>query len=143
MKINRDIIIGMGISFLLHVVTLVALSFIVFKGPMDKLQMVLDSVFDQERVHEEFTQEVEQSTVAADTVNYVAGSMAAGMTGTGGTAGPVVATQKVDEAPSLREPDVKVNIGSMSAQFRMASMAARNSSTTDRPTQCGSNAFHV
>lgn len=113
MKINRDIVVGMGISLCLHVVVLVALSFIVFKGPMDKLQMVLDSVFDQERVHEEFTQEVEQSTVAADTVNYVAGSMAAGLTGTGGTAGPVVATQKVDEAPSLREPDVKVNIGAM------------------------------
>ncbi|MBS0203177.1 MAG: VWA domain-containing protein [Planctomycetes bacterium] len=113
MKINRDATLGLGISLGIHVVLLIALSLIVFKGPLDNLQMVLDTVFDEERVHEEFTQEVEQSTVAAEVVNYVAGSTAAGMTGTGGTAGPVVATQKVDDAPSLREPDVKVNIGAM------------------------------
>ncbi len=113
MKFNRDIAVGLVISLSLHVVMLFALSFIVFKGPLDQLQMVLDSVFDQERIHEEFTQEVEQSTEAAESVNYAAGSMAAGMTGTGGAAGPVVAQQKLDEAESLREPDVRVNIGAI------------------------------
>lgn len=112
-KGNRDIFVGVVISLVLHVVILVSLSFIVFQGPLANLQMVMDSVFDEERIHEEFTQEVEQSTVAADTVNYVAGSMAVGMTGTGGSAGPVVAQQKIDEAESLREPDIKVNMGAM------------------------------
>lgn len=112
-KGNRDIFVGAVISLILHVVILVSLSFIVFQGPLANLQMVMDSVFDEERIHEEFTQEVEQSTVAADTVNYVAGSMAVGMTGTGGSAGPVVAQQKIDEAESLREPDIKVNMGAM------------------------------
>lgn len=110
---NRDIAVGLFISFGLHFVMLLILSFIVFQGQMDKLQMVLDSVFDEERLQEEFTQEVEQSTQAAETVNYVSGAMAEGMTGTGGTGGPVVAQQKLDEAESLREPDVKVNIGAM------------------------------
>jgi hypothetical protein len=113
MKFNREIVVGLAISLSLHVIVLVALSLIVFQGPLDKLQMALDSVFDQERVHEEFTQEVEQSTEAAETVNYVAGSMAAGMTGTGGEAGPVVAQQKLEEAESLREPDIRVNMGAM------------------------------
>ena len=111
-KLRRDILSGVGISLALHVVTLIVLSLIVLHGPLDKLQMVVDSVFDEERVQEEFTQEVEQSTEAAETVNYVAGSMAAGINA-GGTAGPVVAQQKLDDAPSLKEPDVKVNIGAM------------------------------
>jgi hypothetical protein len=113
MKMKRDIGVGIAISLTLHVVMLFALSMIVFQGPLEKLQMVLDSVFDDERIHEEFTQEVEQSTEAAETVNYVAGSMAAGMTATGGSSGPVVAQQKLDSAESLREPDVRVNIGAM------------------------------
>jgi hypothetical protein len=112
-KFKRDVAMGLVISLSLHVIVLIVLSLIVFKGPRDNLQMVLDSVFDQERVHEEFTQEVEQSTEAADTVNYVAGSTAAGMTATGGAAGPVVAQQKLEEAESLKEPDVKVNMGAM------------------------------
>ncbi len=112
-KVNRDVVVGVTISLLLHVASLVALSFIVFQGPLDQLQTVLDSVFDEERVQEEFTQDVEQSTVAAEAVNYASGSMAMGMTGTGGTAGPVVAQQKIEQAESLRVPDVKVNIGSM------------------------------
>ncbi|MFO1040208.1 MAG: vWA domain-containing protein [Planctomycetaceae bacterium] len=111
-KVNREVVVGVTISLLLHVASLVALSFIVFQGPLDQLQTVLDSVFDEERVQEEFTQDVEQSTVAADAVNYVSGSMAMG-DATGGVAGPVVAQQKIEQAESLRVPDVKVNIGSM------------------------------
>ena len=60
-KINREVVVGVTISLLLHVASLVALSFIVFQGPLDQLQTVLDSVFDEERVQEEFTQDVEQS----------------------------------------------------------------------------------
>lgn len=113
LKIPKSAFVGAFISLGMHVVMLVALSFIVFKSPLDQLQMIVDSVFTEERMQEEFTQEVEQSTEAAETVNYIAGSQAAGVTGTGGVAGPVVAQQKLDDAPSLKEPDVKVNVGAM------------------------------
>ena len=110
----KSVLVGMCISLFMHVAMLVGLSFIVFKSPFDQLQMIVDSVFTEERMQEEFTQEVEQSTAAAETVNYIAGSQAAGVTGTGGVAGPVVAQQKLDDAQSLKEPDVKVNVGAMS-----------------------------
>ena len=113
MKFKREIASGLAISFGLHFVCLLALSLIVFKGPLDQLQMVLDSVFEEERLQEEFTQVVEQSTTPAETVNYVAGAMSEGMSGTGGTSGPVVQQYKIEEAESLRQPDVKVNIGAM------------------------------
>ena len=76
MKFNREIAVGLVISLSLHVVMLFALSFIVFQGPLDKLQMVLDTVFDQERIHEEFTQEVEQSTAAAESLRDQASRLA-------------------------------------------------------------------
>jgi von Willebrand factor type A domain-containing protein len=113
LSVAKSALVGVVISLGMHVVLLVALSFIVFKSPLDQLQMIVDSVFTEERMQEEFTQEVEQSTAAAETVNYIAGSQAAGVTGTGGVAGPIVAQQKLDDAQSLKEPDVKVNVGAM------------------------------
>ena len=108
-----SVLSGVAVSFFIHAVLLVALSFIVFKAPMDQLQMIVDSVFTDERQQEEFNEDVEQSTEAAETVNYVAGAMATSGLATGGSAGPVVAQQKLDEATSLQEPTVKVNISNI------------------------------
>ena len=59
LKIPKSAFVGAFISLGMHVVMLVALSFIVFKSPLDQLQMIVDSVFTEERMQEEFTQEVE------------------------------------------------------------------------------------
>lgn len=109
-----SVLSGLAVSFFIHAAALVALSFIVFKGPMDQLQMIVDSVFTDERAQEEFNEDVEQSTEAAETVNYVAGAMATSGLATGGSGGPVVAQQKLEEASSLQEPTVKVNVGNIS-----------------------------
>lgn len=111
--LTTSVLSGIAISFFIHAVALVALSFIVFKAPMDQLQMIVDSVFTEERAQEEFNEDVEQSTEAAETVNYVAGAMATSGLATGGSSGPVVAQQKLDEATSLQEPTVKVNISNI------------------------------
>ena len=110
---TTSVLSGVAVSFFIHAVLLVALSFIVFKAPMDQLQMIVDSVFTDERQQEEFNEDVEQSTEAAETVNYVAGAMATSGLATGGSGGPVVAQQKLDEATSLQEPTVKVNISNI------------------------------
>lgn len=120
-RIPKSAFVGLGISALIHVSMLVALSFVVFKAPLAQLQMIVDSVFTEERMQEEFTQDLEQSTEVATTVNFIAGAQASGGTGvaggggTGGGGGLGVSQQKLDDAPSLREPDVKVNIGTMGA----------------------------
>lgn len=112
--LTRSIILGMVVSFFLHAAALVGLSFVVFKSPLDQLQMIVDSVFSDERMQEEFSEEVEQSTDAAEVVNYVAGAMSTSGVSTGGTGGPVVEQHKLEEATSLQEPTVKVNISNMS-----------------------------
>ena len=65
-KLNRGTFSGLLVSVSLHAVVLFALSLVVLKAPLENLQMVLDSVFEEEeRIPEEITQEVEQSTEAA------------------------------------------------------------------------------
>ena len=113
---SGSMIPGLAVSFLVHVLLLAGLSLIVFKAPLAQLQMIVDSVLTDERSQEEFHDEVEQSTIAAETVNYVAGDMAAsGISsgGGGGTGGPAIAQHKLDEAGSLQEPNVKVNISNI------------------------------
>ena len=110
---SRSSLSSLAVSFAIHAIVLVGLSFIVFQGPLDQLQLMVDSVFTEERLQEEFNEEVEQSTEAAETMNYVAGAMATSGISTGGTGGPVVAQQKLEEATSLQEPTVKVNISNI------------------------------
>ena len=111
-RANRDSLTTMGFSLFLHVVILTALSFVVFQGPLANLQMVLDTVFeDEDRTQEEFAHEVEESTVAAETVNFVSGptamgAMAATGTGTGtgtGGGGLGVTQQKIDRVLSASD----------------------------------------
>lgn len=126
MKINRQTATGLVISFTLHFIVLTTLSFIVLKVPIEQLQMMVESAIE-ERVQEDFSQDVEESTQAADTVNYVAGSVATGASvggmaggggGGGGGGGPVVSQQRLDAAPSLKEPVVRIGMGSMGVPGR-------------------------
>jgi hypothetical protein len=112
-KTSVSILSGVVVSFAIHVIAIVALSFIVFKAPLDQLQMIVDSVFSDERVQEDFNQDVETSLEAAESVNYIAGAMASSGVSTGGSGGPVVEQRKLEAASSLQEPTVKVNISNM------------------------------
>jgi hypothetical protein len=117
-KVNRDSLTTMTVSVLLHVAILFALSFLVFEGPMAQLQMVLDTVFDaEERAPEEFAKDVEESTVATESVNFVTGAtavgMSAGASSGGGNGGVAVAQQRIEQAESLRVAEVRVNMGAM------------------------------
>lgn len=107
---------GLLVSFAIHAAMLLALSFVVFKAPLEHLQMIVDSVLSEERAAEDITHEVEQSTEAAETVNYVAGAMASsGVSagGGGGSGGPVIEQRTLDQAASLQTPTVRVNFGNM------------------------------
>ncbi|MEI8018998.1 MAG: hypothetical protein WCH39_12425, partial [Schlesneria sp.] len=67
---NRSMVSGLLVSFVVHILLLAGLSLMVFKAPLAQLQMIVDSVLTDERAQEEFHDEVEQSTIAVDTVNY-------------------------------------------------------------------------
>ncbi|WP_193378330.1 vWA domain-containing protein [Schlesneria paludicola] len=102
---------GLAASFVLHAAMLIALSLIVFESHLGPLHTIVDSIFSEDRTVEEFHHEVEPSTETSETVNYVAGALESGGVSIGGSEGPVIAQKQLDEAPSLQQPTVQLNIG--------------------------------
>ncbi len=101
-------------SLAVHVVALIALAMIKYQVGGQQLQMVLDSVFTEERTQEEFEQELDKSTEVAETMNLVAGSIAQNVANVSGGSGAAVAQQKVDESVSLKDPDFTFKPGPIS-----------------------------
>ena len=79
LPVPKTAVYGMFVSLTVHAVLLLGLSLVVFQAPLKQLQMVVDSVFTDERLQEDFTHDVEQSTESAETVNFIAGSQVAGV----------------------------------------------------------------
>jgi hypothetical protein len=103
--IKRESLSAIGVSLGLHLLAIVVLATIKYNVDQGNLQMVLDSVFTEERVQEEFEQEVDQNTDVAETMNFIAGSVAQNAANASGGTGPVVDQRKVDDTESLKEPD--------------------------------------
>lgn len=85
MAMNKSIVSGLGVSLGIHVVVLLSLSLIVYDIGGQQLQMVVDSVFAEERAQEEFTQEIEQDNEVADSMNVIAGGAISTALGGSGT----------------------------------------------------------
>ncbi len=113
MNVSSKNFSAIAVSLSLHVAVLIALALIKYQVDNGDLKMVLDSVFSEERVQEEFEQEVDVSTDVAETMNFVAGSVAPNTTAVGGGTGAVAAQQKIDDSASLKEPDFTFNAGAI------------------------------
>ena len=101
---------GIGVSLGVHVIALFLMSLITYQVGGKDLQMVLDSVFADERTQEDFSQQVEQSNEVSTTMNVIAGGVVSQNVGSSGVA--VMAQAKVDQSESLKEPtDIRVNAG--------------------------------
>ncbi|MDX1970660.1 MAG: VWA domain-containing protein, partial [Planctomycetaceae bacterium] len=107
-----------GVSLTLHAVVLIALAFIKYQVERASPEVALDSVFSEERVQEEFEQQVDTSTEVAETMNLVASAVASsgggsGIGGGGGT-GSGSASAKIDSSTSLKEPTFNIRAGAIS-----------------------------
>jgi hypothetical protein len=98
---------ALGTSMVAHVLLLGGLTFIHFELN-DKLpEIVLETVFDDERQQEEFTKPLETDTEIAETQNFIAGGAVS--TAVGGSGAPAVQQQKVETSETLQETEFKVN----------------------------------
>ncbi len=102
---------AVGTSMVVHAVLLGSLAVWTFKLQEDQPDVVLESVFDDERVQEEFTQDLETDTEIAETQNFVAGGVVS--TAIGGSGAPAVRQQKVEQSESLQEVDFQVNVSNI------------------------------
>lgn len=101
------------ISLGLHVIVIIALALIKYQIDGGDIKMVLDSVFSEERVQEDFEQEVDLRTDPAETMNLIAGAVAENAAAVDGGAGVAAAQEKIDTSESLKEPDIQVNVGAV------------------------------
>ncbi len=99
---------ALGTSVVVHGLLLGSLAVWTFKLQEDQPDVVLESVFDDERVQEEFTQDLETDQEIAETQNFVAGGVVS--TAIGGSGAPSVQQQKVEQSESLQEVDFNVNV---------------------------------
>jgi hypothetical protein len=98
---------AIGTSVVVHLVLIGALGTITIALD-DKLpEIVLETVFDDERQQEEFTKPLETETEIAETQNLIAGGAVSTLVG--GSGAPAVAQQKVETSESLQEVDFNVN----------------------------------
>jgi hypothetical protein len=98
---------AIGTSVLAHALLLGALATIHFSLNEGRPDIVLETVFDDEREQEEFTKELDTDTEISETQNFTAGGMVS--SALGGSSAPAVAQQKVETSESLQEVEFNVN----------------------------------
>lgn len=98
---------AIGTSMVAHIVLLGGLTFIHFELNEKLPEIVLETVFDDEREQEEFTKPLETETEIAETQNVIAGGAVS--TQAGGSGAPAVSQQKVEVLETLQEVDLNIN----------------------------------
>ncbi len=98
-----------GISLGVHIGLLIALWMIRYNMVQNQPDVAVETIFTDERVQQEFSQELELDTTVAETMNPVASSAMAATAGTAG--GPPVSQAKIETSESLKEPELRVNLG--------------------------------
>ncbi|MBD3672260.1 MAG: VWA domain-containing protein [Planctomycetaceae bacterium] len=99
---------AMGVSLIAHVLVLGALYLFKLTVIDPTVQLDLETVFEPERTQEEFTKELEIQTEVAQTFNTQPGGAVTGEIGA--STGPVVTTNKVEQAETLEDPQVEVSL---------------------------------
>lgn len=98
---------AVGTSVVVHAILLCGLATIHFSLNESTPEIILETVFDDERQQEEFTKELDTETEIAETQNFTAGGIVSA--NVGGSGAPAVAQQKVETSESLQEVDFNVN----------------------------------
>ncbi len=97
------------VSAVVHLIVLGVMAAIQLNLIQENPDILLETVFSEERDQQEFTQELEETTEAADSINVIPGGVIS--TAVGATAAPSVSQTKIETSESLKEPEVRVNVG--------------------------------
>ncbi|MBW3539229.1 MAG: VWA domain-containing protein [Planctomycetes bacterium] len=111
-RFNLRGLYAFGASFLVHVAILAALWFIRNTLVQAQPEVVVDSVLDEERVQEEFTQELDVENEIAQTLNVVAGGVASTTPAASGQT--LARQQRIETSDVIKTPDVQVRVADVS-----------------------------
>ena len=116
MKIRR-VLPAWAISFVVHIALLVPLAFLTTNLPQELNPFAIETqMLDEDRAPEEFTQEMDKNNEVSENLNMsVAGGFVADSISGGSNSSPVKQT-KIDEQNIVKDPDIHVNVGSISTE---------------------------
>ena len=94
-------------SIVVHALLLGSLAMFSRSLGHDQPDVIVETIFDEERQQEEFTKDLEADDVVAETQNFIAGGIVS--TAIGGSGAPAVQQQKIETSESLQEPRIQIN----------------------------------
>lgn len=101
-----------GVSLGVHVVILFAMGMIHYNLTEEQPDIAVDTVFSEERVQQEFSQELEVSEEISETDNTIAGATATSAVSSGAVS--TAKQVKIEQSESLRDPELRLNVGAVS-----------------------------
>lgn len=108
---NRSSFSALGTSVALHIAVLVALATVKYSLADAQPEVVLETVFDDERAQEEFTKPLEVENEVAETQNFMAGGNPSDAIG--GSGAPAVNQVAIEESETLQEVDFNINVSNI------------------------------
>ena len=109
----RKLLFGaIGVSLLVHVAVLLAFALILLPAIRQERELLVESVFADERVQEEFSQELDIDTDVSENLSVVAGG--AVTDAVGAAAGPTVSQTRIETSETLKDPVLVANVGAIS-----------------------------
>lgn len=100
---------SVGISIAVHAALLAALAMFVLPDRNEEETLILETVFSEERIQEEFSQDLEETMEVATTLNPISGGVVSTSIGSAGA--PSAAQVEIETSESLKDPEIEVNVG--------------------------------
>jgi len=100
------------ISLVIHAIVFIALGMVHYAVQTVSPELLIETVFSEDRTQEEFEQKLEVATDVAETMNVIPGSVAAA-NAIGGTGAPAVNQKAIEASETLKTPDLTVNVGTI------------------------------
>lgn len=100
-------------SLIVHAVILLAMGFMHHQLTDNQPEVAIETIFDDERDHAEFEQVLETNLEVSENLSVTSGGMVS--TNVGASTAPAVSSQKIETSESLKEPEIKINAGEITA----------------------------
>jgi hypothetical protein len=100
-------------SLIVHAVILMSMGMIHHHLTDNQPEVAIETIFDDERDQAEFEQVLETNLSVSETLSVTSGGMVS--TNVGASAASAISSQKIETSESLKEPEIKINAGEITA----------------------------
>ncbi|QDU05980.1 hypothetical protein V6x_57260 [Gimesia chilikensis] len=100
-------------SLIVHAVILVGMGLIHHQLTDNQPEVAIETIFDDERDQAEFEQVLETNLEVSENLSVTSGGMVS--TNVGASTSTAVSSQKIETSESLKEPEIKINAGEITA----------------------------